>query len=610
LPNSGHIQVPKATTESVRREVLRLSKAPFNMSASKIAKQLEISDRTVFRIRSAARTDPTAPDPKLSQYIDIPEVRVIADAYWAWRAYADKWEDVPEGILDGVSAAFEAWYLRYAGYSYLPQHAKEWIREYFADPRLLLNVPPRHAKSEIITVWTTVFELTMDRNMQTLIISETSKLAQKFSNKIAWHLDFNRKLITDFGRFKPLDDSSPWRPLQGELMVEGRTRETESGDLSVQIRGAGQQVLGMEADRIKGDDVVSRDSSWSESSRDKLSEYWSGDVMTRRSPTGRVCMIGQRIHYLDLYGELAEKTYTRGTKEGQPLWRHVNYPAIKDWVTEEVLWPEEWPFDRLMETYEDLKKKRNSWLWDTMYQQQPIPPEDRLVLDTWIYGDADHPGCLDQSRPAGTGMREWSAGEGDNPDWWVRVVSLDPSPERAAGLVVADVYHSRDIFRCGILEATRARMDVREMMRQINRVTDKYNPTYLIFEQNAAQRWFLQDQEFLRWRDSHNVQVIKHTTGKHKTDPVYGLQSLAVAFEYGRIRLPWGDSRGRDQTKLLIDEAFTYPYGPYSDLLMALWFIAFNHNRLTPIVKASNTADDRHTPRMIAGWRGFTRQPA
>ena len=389
-------------------------------------------------------------------------------------------------------------------------------------------------------------------------------------------------------------------------MVEGRTRATESGDLTLQIRGAGQQILGMEADLIIADDLVDRESSWSEATRDHLSEYFHGDVMSRRSTRGRVVVVGQRIHYLDLYAELAEKLYSRGAKAGEPVWHHINYPAIADWDTESVLWPEEWPFDRLMEVYEDLKRKGNSWLFDAMYQQNPIPPEERLVLDEWVYGDAEHIGCLDHDRFAGMGLTPRTADEE-----LIRVASLDPSPTRAAGLIVADVLRSRDTFHAGILEATRARMDVREMLRQVERVTGEYNPAYLIFEQNAAQRWFLHDPGFLRWRDSHNVRVIAHTTGKHKTDPQFGVQSLAVAFEYGRIRLPWGDSRGREMSKLLIEEAVNYPFGPYTDLLMALWFIAFNHAKLTP--PRGSGAKDKAQPgpgfvahrHLERGWLGF-----
>lgn len=590
-----------AVSEALASQVLSLSVKPYpGLSAEAIARKLGISKRTVFRVRAAGRVGAVAPDPRSFQELNGSEdPEVLA-------------------CLELSVAGFEALFLRYSGEKYLPEHAKEWIRAILIHDRLLLNVPPRHAKSEILSVWYSIWRICLDRNIQILIISQTVNMARKFSEKIAWHLEYNKRLIQDFGRFKPMSDDAPWRPRSGELMVEGRDRQRESGDLTLQIRGAGQQILGMEADLIIGDDVVDRESAYTQDARDKLSEYWSGDVMSRRSPVSKVIVIGQRIHFLDLYGELAEKTYTRGPLMNQPLWEHVNYPAILDWDAQTVLWPEEWPFERLMETYEDLKRKHNSWLWESMYQQNPIPPEDRLVLDEWIYGDSEHPGCLDTRRRAGESMKVKKKGDTDpltnevydTDEKWVRVVSMDPSPERQAGLIVADLMVSREVFKCGILEATRARMDVREMLRQIERVTEEYHPSYLIFEKNAAQRWFLQDSQFLQWKNRHNVRVMSHTTGINKTDEVYGIQSLAVAFEYGRVRLPWADHRGREMSRVLIDEATTYPYGPYNDLLMSLWFISFNSSQLTPPSPPPDGA--RYGPGFTKGshnqgWAAFVR---
>jgi hypothetical protein len=63
-------------------------------------------------------------------------------------------------------------------------------------------------------------------------------------------------------------------------------------------------------------------------------------------------------------------------------------------------------------------------------------------------------------------------------------------------------------------------------------------------------------------------------------------------------------------SRVLIDEATTYPYGPYNDLLMALWFIAFNLAKLTPPATVFEGA--RYGPGFTKGahnqgWDRFTR---
>lgn len=569
------------------------------MSASAIGRELSITPRTVHRYRSQIRRHGDgAVEPKVEVDDFAQEPGWIVQQYRAWdeawhrgELEPDVLNDKGRALIEGVVDAFERFFLRYSGYDELFPLHKQWVRDYYTEDRLLLNVPPRHSKSEIMTVWLTVFEVACDRNVQILIISQAQPMAKKFSNKIAYILEFHTGLLRDFGRFKPYDDATPWRPLSGEMMVEGRTRGTESGDMTVQVKGVGQQILGAEADRIRADDVVDRKSAWSADSRDKLSEFFSGDVMTRRSPHSKACVIGQCIHHEDLYAELGGKSYSRGSRQGQPVWRRILHPAILDWEKEEVLLPQLWSFDRLMETYEDLRRHGDGWLFEAMYQQNPLPASSRLVQLAWIFGDAadggTHQGCLDIRRGLGEGMPPVEDENGKMMAGWARVISVDPSPERMTGVLVADVLGTRQDFRCGILEAIRARLDVRELVLKLEDLYQLYHPEYLIFEQNAFARWFLQDPRFVGWSQAHKVRVIGHTTGKNKSDPNYGVQTLAPYFEFSRISLPWGTADAQASSKLLIEEATNFIPGSikaatYTDLLMALWFIYYNHASLAP----------------------------
>jgi hypothetical protein len=146
-------------------------------------------------------------------------------------------------------------------------------------------------------------------------------------------------------------------------------------------------------------------------------------------------------------------------------------------------------------------------------------------------------------------------------------------------------------------------MDVREMVRNLLHMVYTYEPQYLVVEQNAAQRWLLQDpiMDILRQR----VQVVPHTTGRNKGDPVLGVQSLAVDFEFGRIRFPYGDAESKQMSQMLIDEAKTWPQGQTDDLLMALWFLKFNYRSLVPRL-APSTGPRSGTfhvpPRLEQGW--------
>lgn len=546
------------------------------MTVKQIAKKLRRSERYIYMVmRYAADTGDRVvieiPDPKPVSELD-PEVRKLV------RMTPD---------------AFEAFFNRYSGRTLQPIH-KKWVRDALSSKRVLINCPPRHAKSTIFSVWFPIWLVCMDRDVQILICSQTEKLALKFCNEIAAQFTYNTQLIEDFGRFRPEMGDWPWRPGEGELMVEGRRREVKSGDMTIQVRGSGQQILGMEANWVIADDVVSRENARSPAQREALSEWFHGDAMSRLEPGGRAIVIGQRLHLHDLYGELAQEKVPGSDK---PRWKHINYPAILDWDKKKVLWPSKWSWDEIMEKYVDLGSAR----FEAMYQQNPLPEGEALARRDWIYGGGEAPGCLDHDRVVGQG--------GKGVQRPVRVISLDPSPTRYAGLIVAELDWDPQRFGVNIMELRRERMQVRDMLSHVERCIDWYDPQYFIFERNAAQRWLLQDptMEMLRRR----VQVIPHETGRNKGDPVLGIESLSVDFEFGRVRLPYGDPESRQMSELLIQEALTYPQGQTDDLLMALWFIKFNYSRLVPRASFVAPSGGRAwvaPPRLRSGWSWLRRR--
>jgi hypothetical protein len=580
--------VPKAQQA---REARKLEAAGY--TKEEIARRLGCSSRHVYKLLEMVSADGE------SVIIEVPD----------FRPYRDLPADLKE-CLEFSADGFEKFFNRYSGFELTPLH-RDWVAQAVQQDRLLVNVPPRHAKSEIFSVWFPIWlcagaeALRMKpkdpddyglRNVQILLVSETDKLAKKFANKIAYQLTYNQKLIHDFGRFKPEMGDWPWRPNSGELMVDMRSRGEESGDMSLQVRGSGQQILGMEADWVIVDDPVSRAVARSEAEREKLSEWFHGDVMTRLEPRGRAIVVGQRLHMEDLYGELSKEKKILEVDE--PSWAHINYRAVKNWETQEVLWPEKWTFEHLMKTYESIGED----LFEAMYQQNPLAGSRRLVRNEWVYGDGEHPGCVDYLRGAG------QLPDYDEARQTVRVVSIDPSPTRYAGLIVAEVDRQSTNFNCQIIEIVRDKMSVRDMIEHLDRVIDTYAPQYFIFEQVAAQRWFLQDREMDRIRN--HLQVIPHSTGKNKGDPVLGVESLAIDFEFGRIKLPYGDAEGKAMAEYLFDEARTYPQGRTDDLLMALWFIKYNYMKLVPpeFLVANRAKFHRSLPQRLQGGWGWQKK--
>lgn len=481
-----------------------------------------------------------------------------------------------DDLVEAAAEAFEGFYTTFAvNLDGLPPHARGWVRVALANPRLLLNVPPRHAKTTVMSEWFVIWLMACDRDTQVIIISKTVTLGELLSRYIADQFTSNEKLIAAFGIFRPRDLSRPWREAKGELEVQDKDLTRRHG-LSIQVRGSGQAILGMEADWVIADDITDRRVARSETDRATEWDFFLGDVLTRLAPDGKAFCIGQRVHAEDLYGRLAKLVDDRGV----PTWTQVKTPAILDEESGRTLWPAVWDYARLVER----RKAVSTPLFNCMFQQAPERAGD-FVPEWWMEGDgtADHPGCYDRKRSVGQG---WKPGRSDQPLLPItRVISLDPSPTMYAGITVADIIWlpRAQYFWCAIIDIERDKMGQNKMVQRMSELTKLYQPQICIFETNSA-KWLHEDPAWNRVQGMFrpgNV-VGQNTTKWNKDDTLLGIWSLAADFEAGRISIPWQTPDDRERMAFLVDEVLAYPNGTSDDVLMSLWFIKNNYKHLIP----------------------------
>ena len=486
-----------------------------------------------------------------------------------------------QAMLEYTPEAFVSFY-NACNIQRMPEHCVEWVHAAFANPLLLLNVPPRHNKSTLFSVWWPIWNLTRDRDCQVLVVSQTGTLATRWVGYIAAWLSYG-EIPTVFGRFKPekQDGEIPWRPSKGELMVLGRKRGAQGGAMQFSIlsRGAGAQVLGFEADVVVGDDITQKAKAISDVQRTVEREWWLEEVMSRLQPEGRAIVVGQRVHMNDIYGFLKEMVFEDGPTKNEPVWTCITRPAVLKWPEEEdysdaeVLWPELWSYGKLMGSYARIGGKAPFY---TMYQQDPMSADATLVREEWLVAARDY------DRLVGQGYLPEPGAKSVFPV--VRVASLDPSPTMYNGLVVADVVPSRDRFFAALVDINSFKADWGSIRQEIMGVIDRYHPTYFVFEKNIAQYWAKGDPFIEELR--HKTRVLEHTTSAvNKYDIEAGLESLSYDFETGNIRTPYGSPESKTATGFLEKEArmWTREGRIRDDVLMALWFIKFNHRRFTPL---------------------------
>lgn len=498
----------------------------------------------------------------------------------------DKLPEDVRAMLEDTPEAFEAFFNRYSGLRLKP-HSKSFIQAAWGKKRVVVNVPPGHAKSTIFSVWLPIWLVCRNRDLRIIVLSQTDTLALDFTSEIAQIMEENDDLIRDFGRFKPeKPDTRTWMPGKGMIRVEG-SKLTRGHNILA--RGSGQQVQGKRADLVIADDVVDpKVNTKTELVREELVRWYRGILTTRLSPTGMAWVIGTRWHPEDLYGSLAEVVMP----DGENLYTHVNFPALSldGEPSLEVEALELWPHDPADGECTGDDCRNRAYLdrqiaemgtpeFMQTYQQIPLPPGSGLIRPEWVYGD--HPGCLDRDRAVGESI--W-----DRTDT-VRIISVDPAPFVGyTGWIVLDLVPGSERYEPCVVDLDHGKMGLRDLVRLLEVLANRYGPIdYLVLEVNTPSKTYPEDPELVGWLVKNDIRLIQHlTTAQSKSgviskhDVNLGLESLASDFEFGRIRLPY--SRGIDnnpsamgKVKLLVDEAENYPFHKTSDVLMALWFPKF-----------------------------------
>ncbi len=113
-----------------------------------------------------------------------------------------------------------------------------------ASNRILINVPPEHAKSTVITINYVTYRIATDPNVRIIVVSKTQGMARKFLSAIKTRMSHPNwtKLQMGFGPnggYKA--DSQTW---SADMIYLGSGRDSGEKDPTVQALGFGSQIYG------------------------------------------------------------------------------------------------------------------------------------------------------------------------------------------------------------------------------------------------------------------------------------------------------------------------------------------------------------------------------
>jgi len=539
--------------------------------------------------------------------------------------------DRPTDVQRGERMGFAEWRLKYLHQETF-WHMHQWIdvlegREprdlhpaQTYEPanrnRLLVNVPPEHAKTTVMTEYV-VYRLCMDPSFRVLIISAGENLAKSILFDIQQiltspdYVDLQMAYAPDGGWET---SASTWSATQIVFGTDHRAsgaQETHQKDPNVLALGMGSKVYGRRADLAIVDDGVD---TTNVSNHSKQMTWLRKMVESRVGAKGRLIVVGTRIASVDLYSELRKP---ENYANGRSPWSYFASPAIlEEGETPEkhvTLWPKStYPWIRpeeieagdicncglescavpdvhgLYSKWDGVhlengpRASNNNADWALVYQQKSVPenstfPEHAIVKAT------------NSQRLCGA----LEAGKLGHPIKGMHgmyvIGGCDPAIKGFAGIVVIAVdreTHKRYVLTVSNMKAP----TTRELQDRMKELTEHYGIHEWRVEKTGLLQFFTQHAEFRQWFQTRGVNFKEHLTGGNKWDAGFGVSSMASLF--GEYDKAWDDDSkwrtitepliefprpNQDGMKALVHQLIIWtpeldPAKVPCDLVMALWF--------------------------------------
>lgn len=390
--------------------------------------------------------------------------------------------------------------------------------------RLIINMPPRHTKSEFASYLLPSWFLGNFPGKKIIQTSHTAELAVGFGRKV-------RNLV-DSDRYK---DIFPDVALQADSKAAGRWATNYAGEYFA--IGVGGAVTGKGADLLIIDDPHSeQEATLAEVNPeiyDKTYEWYTSGPRQRLQPGGAIVIVMTRWSKKDLTGQVLKAAAQRSGEE----WEVIEFPAILP--SGKPLWPQFWKLEEL----EALRQELPAGKWQAQYQQQPTSDVSAIVKREWwkIWDDDRPPFCefLIQS---------WDTA-------FLKTQRADYSACTTWGVFFHPDDTGKDQANIILLNAFKERMEFPELKQRAMEEYKEWNPDSMIVEAKAAGSPLIFELRAM------GIPVQEFTPSKGN-DKIARLNAVADLFASGRVWVPnthWAEE--------LVEEVASFPSGEHDDLV-------------------------------------------
>ena len=411
-------------------------------------------------------------------------------------------------------------------------------------PRLIITMPPRSGKSEIVSRRFPAYFLGKYPDLSIISVSYSASLAEDFSRDVQRIIDSDeyKKIFPD-AKLSDKKDKNYKRTSDFFEIVDHKGVYCSAG-VGGSITGKGCDIL------IIDDPIKNRQEANSETVRKKIYDWYSSTAYTRLSPIGGVIMMCTRWHLDDLIGKVL-------SDKNQKPFHVISYPAIAEHDEPhrkqgEALHPERFSLEILNE----IKSTLSTADWLSLYQQKPVP-EGGAIFETSklrYYDESSEPKRFDQV----VGSWDMTFKENKTSDFVVG---------QLWGRKGADFY---------LLDMVRDRMDFVKTLKVFINFANKHK---------NCNCWLVEDKAngtaIISTLKKYISGIIPNTPKESKQERAY---AITPYLEAGNIFFP----KNQNFTKDLEEEMLQFPAGAHDDTVDSMTQ-ALNYFRVKKRVQMSES---------------------
>ena len=383
--------------------------------------------------------------------------------------------------------------------------------------RLIINMPPRHTKSEFASFFLPAWMIGKNPKLKIIQATHTAELAVNFGRKA--------KHLIDSEDYQNIFQTR----LQEDSKAAGRWNTSDGGEyFAVGVQGA---VTGRGADLLIIDDPHSEQDVNSPNAFEKAYEWYTSGPRQRLQPGGIIVLVMTRWSTKDL----TQKLINAQKEEKADQWEIVEFPAVLP--NGKPVWPEYWKIEDL----ESVKASAGIAKWNAQYMQDPTSEEGALIKREW-WKDWEHdemPNIEHVIQSYDTAyLKKETADYSAITTWGV----FRPNEDAPRQLILLDSY--------------KARLEFPELRRVAKEHYDYWHPETVIIEAKASGLPLMYELRQM------GIPAMNFTPSKGQ-DKIARVNAVSPMFESGQVWAPLKKQFAQE----MVEECAAFPYGDHDDLV-------------------------------------------